>query len=254
MSRDYILKQFKDEDKNLVINLYEKMRLSQDKDIPVFGSNFYPPNVWKVFEGFNSNLLKVESFGGFLDSERRMISFNNLYDIPYPMKILKITNPSKFKKLTHKDYLGSIMSLGILRDKIGDLITKENVCYVSLSEEISDYIIMNLEKISSVPCIIEEFLGDTSDISIDFKEEVILVNSLRLDSVVSKITKKSRSFAQELISDGKALKNYNIIRDKSDEISISDRITIRGYGKFIVHSVPSTSKSGKLKVIIKKYT
>ena len=54
--------------------------LSYNRDIPMFGSDFYPPNIWKFFEDeIKIKGLKVESFGAFNESERRMISFNNIY-------------------------------------------------------------------------------------------------------------------------------------------------------------------------------
>lgn len=254
MSKEFILRQISDEDKSAATNLYEKMKLAEIKGIIIFGNDFYPPNIWKVFEGTSSKYCNVESFGGFLDSERRMISFNNMYNIPYPLRVLEIKNNSKFKNLVHKDYLGSVMSLGITREKVGDLVIREDRCFIVLHEDIADFVLTNLEKIGNVPCKVQEYFGDIREIQHEFKEETILINSLRLDSIVSKITKKSRTIAQELINNGRVLRNYNIVRNKSEEVNIEDRITIRGYGKFVIGDVLGKSKSGKNKVIIKKYT
>lgn len=255
MYKEVIEKKFKDEEKITALNLYKKMMLAYEKDIPMFGNDFYPPNIWKFFEDeVKLKGLKVETFGVFNDSERRMISFNNLYNIEFPIKVLKIDASSKFNEVTHRNYLGSLLSLGIERDKIGDLIVDDNICYVAVCADISDYIIMSLERISKNPCKIKEITTGIEDINHQFKNEFILIQSMRLDSVVAKLTKKSRGIAQEIIEEGLVLVNYTVTRSKSFEISKGDRVTIRRYGKFIIGECSGQSKSGKYKIEIKKYT
>lgn len=254
MDKKTLLQNFNEEDRVEVLNLYEKYELSYNKDIPMFGNNFYPPNIWKFFEKFiGTNDFKVTSSGFFEDSERRMISFNNIYDIPYPMKILKITNSSKFTTPSHRDFLGSVLGLGIKRNKIGDLMIKNGECYLAVCEEISEFVANNLDTIGRSPCKVIILEEDFVSLTPEFKEEIILIPSLRLDSIVSKLSKLSRSKGQDLIESGKVLIDYNAVRDKSKEVSNGERITIRGIGKFILGDVIGNSKSGKYKVVIKKY-
>lgn len=254
MVRELISKSF-GEEKEDVINLYEKYLLAKEKDIPVFGKNFYTPNVWKWFEkNLQSKSIKIENYGVFEEAERRMISFNNIYNTEFPIKLIKITNKSKFSTLTHRDYLGGILGLGIERNKIGDLFVEENSCYVAIHEEIKDFIIYNIDKIGKATCKVD-IIEDISLLPhIKFEEEIIMVSSLRIDGVVSRLCNISRAKAQSLIDQGQILLDYAKIRDKSYELKGGERITIRKTGKFIVGSIVGTSKSGKLKVVIKKYT
>ena len=253
--KEVIIKHFSEEEKNEVLNLYEKYKLAKEKDIPMFSNSFYTPNVWKWFEkNFNSNSFQVESNGVFDESERRMISFNNLYNTPFPIRLLKIENTSKFNNLTHKDYLGGILALGIERNKIGDLLVKDNICYVPVHEDIENFLIYNIEKIGKSSCRVEVLEEYESLPQFNFKEEVILVSSLRLDGIVSKLTNVSRAKAQLMIDQGKVLVDYVRIKDKSYEVKLDERITIRGFGKFILGNMVGLSKSGRLKVSIKKYT
>ncbi|MDR3595811.1 YlmH/Sll1252 family protein [Clostridium sp.] len=253
--KDKIIKYFTDEDRDEAVNLYERYVLAKEKNITMFGKNFYTPNVWNWFENnLNSNYFKVESNGLFEDSERRMVSFNNINKSPFPIKLLKIQNTSKFSALTHRDFLGAILSLGIERNKIGDLLVSENTCYLPIHEEIESFIICNLERISKVKCDVEiidkvEFLPKFT-----FKEEIVLVSSLRIDGIVSKIINVSRAKAQGMIEQGQVLVNYVKIKEKSYELKSEERITIRGFGKFILGNSIGNTKSGKLKIIIKKYT
>nr|WP_270566150.1 YlmH/Sll1252 family protein [Clostridium beijerinckii] len=253
--KEKIAKYFTDDDRNDALNLYEKYLLARDKNITVFGKNFYTPNIWMWFEkNLSSNDLKIESNGLLDDSERRMVSFNNIYKSPFPMKLIKIESTSKFSNLTHRDFLGGILSLGIERNKIGDLLVNNNTCYVPVHEEVEDFIIYNLNRISKVICNVKvvddfEFLP-----KVNFEEVVVLVSSLRIDGIVSKIINISRSKAQAMIEQGQVLIDYVKIKDKSYELKGQERITIRGFGKFIVGNSVGNSKSGRIKIIIKKYT
>ena len=253
--KEKISKYFINDDRNEVLNLYEKYMLSKEKDIPIFGKSFYTPNIWSWFEkNLCSKDFKVETNGFFENAERRMISFNNIYEEPFPMKLIKIKNTSKFSNLTHRDFLGGILSLGIERNKIGDLLVDKNICYVPVYEEIENFITYNIDKISRVVCSVEVIENFELLPKVNFKEEIILVSSLRIDGVVSRIANVSRSKATAMIEQGQVLINYVKIKDKSYEFKGEERITIRGFGKFILGNSIGTSKSGRIKIIIKKYT
>lgn len=255
IDKKVLLQRFGEDNLSSVQNLYDKYELAYNKDIPVFGNEFYPPNIWSYFENeVSTRDFKIVSFGYFEESERRMISFNNSYDIPFPLKVIKIENKSKFNNLSHRDYLGAILALGIKRTKIGDLLVKENICYFTICEEVEDYISNGINNLFKFP--VEVTVLDEGSIppSIQFKEEIILIQSLRLDSIVCKLTKISRGKAQSLIEEGKVLLNYSKTKDKSNEVKQDDRITIRGTGKFIIGGIIGNSKSGKFKISIFKYT
>lgn len=255
MDKKKLLQSFGEEEKLEILNLFEKYELAFNKDITMFGNEFYPPNIWRVFENyFNTNYFKVESYGGFEDCERRMISFNNNYNLPYPMKLLRISTTSKFVNLNHKDYLGAILALGIKRNRVGDLILKDDYCYFNVCEELVEFIIINLKSIGKSPCKVTIINEKIEHIIPSFQEEIILVKSLRIDSIVSKLARISRGKAQELIELGLVSIDYNKIKDKSKELSIDERVTIRGKGKYIIDSIIGNSKSGSFRVLIKKYT
>lgn len=255
MNKKELLKYFSEDEIDEVLNLYNKYELALKKDITVFGSDFYSPNIWKFFEDkVNDKGIIINTDGLFSEAERRMISFNNYYNEKYPYKIIKIENTSKFNKLNHRDYLGAVLALGIKRNKIGDMLVKEDCCYFPICNDIWEYVLYNLTSVGRVKCKVELIDNYNNIPKYDFKEEVILVQSLRIDSIVSKITRLSRGKAQSLIDEGKVFVNYNKTRDKSLEVSENSRVTVRGFGKFIVCQMVGSSKSGKIKILIKKYS
>lgn len=255
INRDYIIKAFSKEESIEALKVYDKFRLASERDINVFTNSFLAPNIWNFFyEHFNNNILKVETNGVFEECERRVIAFNNLYEAPYPIVMLVVENSSSFDELTHRDYLGSILSLGIERDKIGDIVIKNNKAYVPVMDDIWSYIYNNITKIGRTPVKVSIIENSSEVPVVRFQETVIIVSSLRIDNFICKLANISRGKAIEFIDTGKILVNYGRIKNKSQEISKDTRITIRGIGKFIVGDIVGETKSGKQRVIIKKYT
>ncbi|MDV4152528.1 YlmH/Sll1252 family protein [Clostridium sp. AL.422] len=254
LSKEYFLKSFSEDDVNEAVKIYENYKLAYEKDITIFSNSFCSPNIWSFFEkNCQINDFKIVTNGIFEEAERRMIAFNNNYDISYPIEILEIKNKSNFSALKHKDYLGAILSLGIERNKIGDIVVKEEKAYVPIVEDISSYIINNLSSIGRSPVEIN-LLNNIEDLpSIDFEEILVNVQSLRLDSVVAKLANVSRSKAIELLDSSKVLVNYIKSKDKSQELLKGTRLTIRGYGKYIVGDTIGKTRSGKQRIVIKKY-
>ncbi len=75
-------------------------------------------------------LSKYETYGGYDLAERQMVAFLPdalYYDYDYPNQVIEVTPSSKrfAEDLTHRDYLGAIMNLGIERSKVGDIIVKD---------------------------------------------------------------------------------------------------------------------------------
>lgn len=254
VNKEYILKNFSEDDVNEAIKIYENYKLAFEKDITIFSNSFCPPNIWSFFqENCQNSDFKIVTNGLFEEAERRVIAFNNKYNIDYPIEALQIRNKSNFSNLRHKDYLGAILSLGIDRNKIGDVVVKDDRAYVPVMEDISSYILNNLASIGKSPVEIS-ILYDLVDLpSIDFDEISINVQSLRLDGVVAKLANISRSKAIELLDSSKVLVNYVKSKDKSQELLKGTRLTIRGNGKYIVGDIIGETRSGKQRIIVKKY-
>lgn len=232
--------------------IYDKYKLAMLKGITLYTKEFYTPEVWMVLQKFSNADVSITCYGVFEESERRLISFNNYGD--YPIDLIKITVNNKFTTLTHRDFLGSIMSLGVTRNRIGDLIVKDNYCYFPVHKEVTSYILTNLLKIRNSPCKCE-VVGNFENIpKINYEERNINVKSLRLDCLVSAISNESRNNACALISSGKVLVNYAVEIEKSKELKLESKLTIRGVGKFIIKEVLGNSKSGRLKLKILKYS
>ena len=198
----------------------------------------------------------VAYFGGYNDAKRKMFGvFPEWQEVDfseYPVKIIQFIKKYP-KDLTHRDYLGTILSLGIERNKIGDILVDENGAYVFLSDSISD-VVCGIEKISNCGIKTREVLLD--DIKIpeqEYDDMFLIVASFRLDAFVASITKLSRNQALLLIRSGKVSLNHRETEDVSKSVAVGDVLSVRGYGRYIFFSEGGRTGSGRLPVNIKKF-
>lgn len=156
------------------------------------------------------------------------------------------------EKLTHRDFLGSLMGLGIRREVLGDIVIVENRGYLFCLSSISDYIISQLETVrrTTVKCSLSEppkALCEPPPIS------SIVIASERLDAVISAVYKISRSQGQSLISSGKVYISGKLCESASAAINEGDIISVRGAGRFIYEGIERETQKGRLRVKVRVY-
>lgn len=186
------------------------------------------------------NKEKLESeyrmSGGYEYAERQMVAFIPdalFYEWDYPMKCIRIrpAYPKFAEKLTHRDVLGALMSLGIERSKIGDLIVNDTEMFFFAKEEIVPYI---LEQLTSVRHTVVS-LETEEDSHIEYEPQFInkeaIVTSNRLDAVIAAICNISRSASLRMIQEGKIFVNGAESLHNTYYCKQGDLLSIRGFGK-----------------------
>lgn len=254
MDKKQFFSLFNEIDEFDISKLYERFQLARRAGIAIFTNEFYTPDVWSTLENLSLNDILIESYGIFPDSDRRIIGFNRRYDEEFPVKLIKIKCNTKFTKLAHKDYLGSIMALGIKREKLGEIILGDECAYVAVHEDMIEFLLTSLNKIKNLTCQCTIVDKKESLPEVQYEESVVISTSTRLDCIVAAIGNLSRSKASELISQGKVLVNYICTTDKSHEVKENIKITIKGLGKFKICEISGVTKSGRLKMTIYKYS
>ena len=170
-------------------------------------------------------------------------------DIDETLRFIKIEGNLKFKSISHKDYLGSLLSLGIKREKIGDIIIHENFCQVIVSFDICDFILMNLEKVSNNNVKLKEISREDIIYSKPkYKDVSFTVTSSRIDCIISGLYNISRQESSKLINNEKVQVNYEKITSCSNEIKAGCLISVRGKGRSQITSIGGLTKKGKIKV------
>ena len=197
--------------------------------------------------------------GGYENAEKSVCVFGSEelcgYDEHAPICYIKIEPCSmKFSgELAHRDFLGSIMSLGIRRSTLGDLIVKNNVAFAPCLDSIADYICENLVEIkhTNVRCSKIEKIPDEA-IPQPIESEFV-VASERLDSVIFSIYKLSRSESKALCEHEKVLVGGIPMLNASYTPKENDIVSVRGHGKFIYCGIKLETKKGRLRCKAKIY-
>ena len=202
---------------------------------------------------------EVTAFGGTEDCERVMVRFGDPavigYEETFPIRVLRIVPVSrKFaEKLTHRDFLGALMNLGLERDIFGDIIVREEAAYVFCAERMAAYICEELRQVrhTAVRCDMPAVCPE--DARPALKEEQIIAASERLDMLIAKVWHLSRTKAKELFAAGAVQVGGRLCEKESAVPQTGDRISVRGFGKFRYLGRTGVTKKGSLVLKIEKY-
>ncbi|WP_101773021.1 YlmH family RNA-binding protein [Peptostreptococcus faecalis] len=198
--------------------------------------------------------------GGYVDAERAVLIIYPYYlqeeeivgeDL---LRFIQINGNFKFSSVSHRDYLGSILGLGIKREKIGDIIVHENYCQFILDSEVSDYVLYNCERVGRNKVTVEYIhRNEIVNIEQEFVEKKVTVSSLRIDAIISSVFNLSRQESLKLCEGERVYMDYEKIAQPSKLVQEKALISVRTKGKFILSEIGNTTKKGKIMVIINKY-
>lgn len=159
-----------------------------------------------------------------------------------------------FSTLTHRDYLGALLGLGVKREMIGDLLVSEDGCDILALRQIAPYLAERFTSAghATLRCTVEEI--NTLKIAMQAGKEIFIsVKSPRVDAILSSCFGLSRSLAAEAVSHGIVFVNSIPVAKPEKLLSAGDTITLRGKGKCKIRSMEGTTKSGRMKIIAEKY-
>ena len=225
----------------------------------LFTSFLSPAELSDCAQVLEKNRISYQSFGGTELAEREVIRFGSVeefgYEMEYPISCIIIEpNLEKFaEELNHRDYLGSILNLGIERDVIGDIYIKGKTGYVMCLSKRADYIVQNLVKIKHtyVKCKVADEMPEA--LKPKFENTIVSAGSERCDMILAKLYHISRTEAVSLFREKKIFINGRVVENNSKSLKEGDIISARGYGKFVYLGVLGVNKKEKLRVSIDRY-
>lgn len=224
-------------------------------------SNFLDLYEQSIFTSLQRKLkgISYEIFGGYEGAERKMLRFGSPeelgYEQDYPMMLLHIVPLSgKFsEKLSHRDYLGALMNLGIERNLIGDILVMDQEAYVFAKDTIGPFLMQEWGKVRHTMISITEIPLKEFHYEPRMEEIKGFVASLRVDVMVGFFCKTSRNESSGLIKGQKVFVNSQLIESNSYMLKEGDILSVRGYGKAIFSEVSGQSKKGRHHIIMNKY-
>ncbi len=209
-------------------------------------------------------------FGGYGEAERARVYFlpdfmlyeaeldiSNIlsdYGCSDPTVILSVCG-SGYRELSHRDFMGALLSLGIKRDVIGDIVcVSPYEAYIFCDAGIVPYIKESLCKVANDSVTLKE--AELKDINLgvrNFTEIHDTVASLRFDSVISAACNLSREVSKKLILSGVCELNYESVISPDRELCEGDIFSIRGKGKFVLSSCGGLNRRTRLRITVLKY-
>ena len=246
------------EERLLLSRVWDKCEQCRTRNIPT-ATGFLSPAEQAAAQGFLVLLGARESgifWGGYDGAERRRLVF-----LPEWMAEPDGTEVAAVRAacrsggdLTHRDFLGSLMALGLTREKIGDILVESGGCQVLVDPLSLDFLTQSWdsagrERLTVTPLPLEELTVPQAAV----KEVRDTVSSLRLDNVLASGFGLSRGKAVEAVEKGAVQVNYTVCQKPDKPVSAGDVITCRGLGKCVLDTVGSPTKKNRLPVVIRRF-
>ena len=248
------------EERLLLARAMDKLELARTRSVPGH-TGFLSPQERASVE----NLLNACGhprhlfYGGFAGAERTVCAFlpdwqeeEMWLEGDCPIKALRCTWSTG--TLSHRDFLGSILGLGLDREKIGDLLVGEGECHILVLEDVADFLLLHLDqagrarlKVSPIP------LEEVKAPAVQVKTVRDTVSSLRLDAVAASGFSLARGKAAGLITSGKVQLNHQECVKPDRPVAQGDTISCRGLGKCVVKEVGGPSKKGRIMIELERY-
>ena len=208
----------------------------------------------------NENLFYTgfSLYGGYQEAERQMVAFHPdalAFTWEYPIDCLRI-EPKALKfseELSHRDYLGALLNLGVDRSVIGDIVVQKKAAWFFCQNKMTEFFLENLCRVRHTNILITK-VEDSDEFPRPVLESVSgTCASVRLDSLISLAFKTSRSSMVSYIEGGQVFVNGKLITSNGYEPKDGDIISVRGKGRFIFDGVSHQTKKGRCSVRIMRY-
>ena len=210
-------------------------------------------------------------YGGYGDAERRIMVFLPDYiDLPGgkpgfsgslpldeeddPLCILRASVPRGSTPLTHRDYLGALLGLGVDRSISGDILVRKDGADLIVLKSMSEFLLMNYTQAgrASLTCSLLPLSAlDPGEVHTREKRDTLA--SLRLDNLVSSAFDLSRTKAQEAIAGGIVLLDGLQVLKPDATVQEGCRVVLRGKGKAVLKEVGKTTRKDRIAVIVEVY-
>lgn len=193
----------------------------------------YHQSIVKSVIGHQDEVQVLEN-GGFIHSEsQRMIIAPYFYEIEkedFEIVGCKIIYAKNFEKLTHRDILGALMSIGIKRELFGDIVEKDKDFYLAVDQHIYEYLKDHLSMIKRSKVKFVEW-DEEIEVKNDYLVKSFIVSSFRLDKIISSFYKISRQKAAEFIRAGHVKVNHKPVEQINYLCNNKDIISFKKHGR-----------------------
>ena len=198
-------------------------------------------------------------FGGYDGAERCMIAFGSQealgYEQEFPIACVRIAplNAKFAQKLTHRDYLGSLMNMGLERAVFGDIVMDGQEAFVFTEERIAEDVCRNLTRVKHTSVMTDVITEFDLIPKPHLVEKTLQAKSERIDGIVAKVYNLSRNQSAELFVAGNIFLNGRQMSNESHILHAGDLISVRGHGRFFYRGAIGSTRKGNLNIRIEVF-
>ena len=156
-------------------------------------------------------------------------------------------------RLTHRDFLGSLMALGIERSTLGDVLVEDGRAVIFAHKDIAPYILSQMEKVGRVGVALTEGAQNPYPSGRGFQRIEGTIPSMRLDAVIAAVLHISREKSAALILSGQVQLRFTPAQSLSAQVGAGDKLSIRGYGRYTMEQIGVITRKGRYKFSVRKY-
>ena len=195
--------------------------------------------------------------GGYEGAERQILLFlpdwMERSNAESPIRCLRASFRED-EKLTHRDFLGSLMGMGVVREKIGDILAAPDSADLLVLEGVADFLLQSWTSAGRAKLRVSEIEADNLHIPVVQRKEVRdTVSSLRLDAVASSGFRLARGKAAALIESGRVQLNWRECVKPDKLLEAGDVVSARGLGKFELSEVGGLTRKGRISIVLQVY-
>ncbi|SCT73577.1 RNA binding protein [Staphylococcus xylosus] len=250
-----IYQHFRKEEHDLIDQLIDKCNRANDQYAPVLTA-FLDPRGQYIMEVVAGSFddLNVTYYGGPYAERKRAIiapSYFEPTEEAFEIVLIDVDYPQKFVTLQHQHILGTIMSLGIEREQLGDIVVSDKIQF-TLTKQLESYIILELNRIKGATVKLNSIpIKDMIQSKENWQTFDTTVSGLRLDVVLKDMIRKSRTIAKQLIDKKRVKVNHTVIDATDFQLDSGDLLSIQGFGRAMITDIGGKTKKDKIRISYK---
>lgn len=246
------------EDRLLLARILDKYDQNQRKSIPT-ATAFLSPREQAMAVALLNTAGVRDGYvldGGYESAERKMMVFLPEWaeSAEEELSFLRADFHGEDNTLTHRDILGSLMGLGITRERVGDILVSDHSADIVVSPSLVEFLRQEWSGAGRVRLTVTEIARhDLRVPQVKVQQVQDTVSSMRLDAVVSTAFSMGRGKAAELIAAGRVSLNHIPCEKPDKGVGEADIISARGFGKAVVRECSRVSKKGRIILVMDRY-
>lgn len=259
-TENQIFQHFKDSEQEFVSQILNQINQVQSTHVPLVTPFMNPREryiVQSIVNGFDE--VKYSECQELSNcEENRAIIYPYYLEEPciedYEIALIEINYPQKFASLSHGQILGAILGAGIVRDRMGDILTDGDRWQFFTDEALTEYLIQQVNRIGRTTVELKEIaFSEMVQPEDTGQQEDIVVSTLRIDSVIARAFNLSRKIAQEFIQKNRVKLNWVEVTHPAEVVETEDILSVRGKGRIRIGEIKNRTKKDNLILNIVKY-